>query len=130
MAGGDGADVARGSVAPRRQRGRVAGVHVGGGALAEGRYWLEQTLDAYTEPTADRLRALLAYTEILLTQLDRTEGAARSAEASVSTRMAACPRPTAARASPALRTRRPPSGPIATIRCSSRAAAWRTSGTR
>jgi predicted ATPase/DNA-binding CsgD family transcriptional regulator len=53
----------------------------GGGALAEGRHWLEQTLDAYAEPTVDRLRALLAYTQILVTQVDCTEGATRSAQA-------------------------------------------------
>jgi len=52
-----------------------------GGALAEGRQWLEQTLDAYTEPTPDRLRGLLAYAQVLVSQLDRTESALPSAEA-------------------------------------------------
>jgi len=53
---------------------------VAGGALAEGRYWLRQALDAYREPTAVRLRALLAYTQVLVTQMDRVQGAASSAE--------------------------------------------------
>jgi non-specific serine/threonine protein kinase len=53
---------------------------IGGGALVEGRYWLDRALAANPGPTPERVRILSAYSRVLITQMARPEGAASTAE--------------------------------------------------
>jgi non-specific serine/threonine protein kinase len=53
---------------------------IGGGALNEGRYWLQRALAANPEPTPERVPLLSAYSRVLVTQMDLAEGAASTAE--------------------------------------------------
>ncbi|OLB63896.1 MAG: hypothetical protein AUI10_13450 [Actinobacteria bacterium 13_2_20CM_2_72_6] len=52
----------------------------GGGALVEGRYWLERALAADPAPTPERVPLLSAYNRILITQMDLAAGGPSTAE--------------------------------------------------